>query len=57
MKMNNQTKLVFALEHIAHLYDLIEENIDEESLRESLISIENVLESQLEETLRRKRLK
>jgi hypothetical protein len=57
MKMNHQTKLIFALEHIAHLHDLIEENVDEESLRESLISIEDVLESQLEETLRKKRLK
>ncbi len=57
MKMNSQTKLIFALEHIAHLHDLIEDNEDEESLRESLISIENVLESQLEETLRKKRLK
>ena len=57
MKMNTQTKLIFALEHIAHLHDLIEENVDEEYLRESLISIEDVLESQLEETLRNKRLK
>mgnify|MGYP000500007855 FL=1 len=57
MKMNHQTKLIFALEHIAHLHDLIEENVDEEYLRESLISIEDVLESQLEETLRKKRLK
>ena len=56
MKMNHQTKLIFALEHIAHLHDLIEENVDEEYLRESLISIEDVLESQLEETLRRKRI-
>ena len=26
MRMNNQTKLVFALEHVAHLHDLIEGN-------------------------------
>ena len=26
MRMNDQTKLVFALEHVAHLHDLIEGN-------------------------------
>jgi len=25
-RMNNETKLVFALEHVAHLHDLIEGN-------------------------------
>ena len=35
-RMNTQTKLVFALEHIAHLYDLIEDNEYQESLTVSL---------------------
>ena len=30
MKMNQQTKLRFALEHIAHLEDLFEDNIAKE---------------------------
>ena len=56
MKMNTQTKLVFALEHIAHLHDLIEGNYWEDYLRENLDSLEYVLEAQLtEETIRKKR--
>jgi hypothetical protein len=54
--MNNQTKLVFALEHIAHLHDLIEGNYWEDYLRENLNSLESVLEAQLtEETFRKQR--
>ena len=56
MRMNDQTKLVFALEHIAHLHDLIEDNYWEDYLRENLESMEYVLESQLEHILREKRL-
>tara|TARA_B100000287_G_scaffold351212_1_gene340244 strand:- start:268 stop:462 length:195 start_codon:yes stop_codon:yes gene_type:complete len=56
MRMNNQTKLVFALEHIAHLHDLIEGNYWEDYLRENLNSLESVLEAQLtEETFRKQR--
>ncbi len=55
--MNDQTKLVFALEHIAHLHDLIEDNYWEDYLRENLESMEYVLESQLEHILREKRLR
>ena len=33
MRMNNETKLVFALEHTAHLSDLIEGNEWEQHLR------------------------
>jgi len=36
MRMNNETKLVFALEHIAHLEDLIEGNEWEQHLNRSL---------------------
>ena len=36
MRMNNETKLVFALEHIAHLEDLIEGNEWEQHLNQSL---------------------
>ena len=45
--MNTQTKLVFALEHIAHLYDLIEDNEYQESLTVSLSDLERELERQL----------
>ena len=40
MRMNNQTKLVFALEHVAHLHDLIEGNEWEHHLKQSLVSLE-----------------
>ena len=57
MRMNDQTKLVFALEHIAHLHDLIEDNYWEDYLRENLNSLEIVLDSQLKDLYKRKRLK
>ena len=38
-RMNNETKLLFAIEHILHLEDLIEGNEWEEHLRLSLIHI------------------
>lgn len=44
MQMNNQTKLTFALEHIAHLEDYIEK---ESSLFNSLSTIKIELEKQL----------
>ena len=46
-RMNDQTKLVYALAHIAHLHDLIEGNYWEDYLRENLDSLEYVLEAQL----------
>ena len=56
MRMNNETKIVFALEHIAHLHDLIEGNYWEDYLRENLDSLEYVLEAQLiEETFRKQK--
>jgi hypothetical protein len=54
--MNSQTKLIFALEHIAHLHDLIEDNEWEEYLKEHLISLEIELERQLNNELTRKNL-
>jgi len=45
--MNNHTKLVFALEHVAHLHDLIEGNMYEHFLNDHLTSIEYELERQL----------
>tara|TARA_B100000900_G_scaffold297857_1_gene256389 strand:- start:193 stop:366 length:174 start_codon:yes stop_codon:yes gene_type:complete len=47
MKMNKQTKLMYALEHIDHLYDLIEENEDEEQLKEHLIYLDSELTKQM----------
>ena len=37
-RMNDQTKLVFALEHIAHLHDLIEDNEWEDYLKGNLLN-------------------
>ena len=47
MRMNNQTKLVFALEHVAHLRDLIEGNEYEHFLNDHLTSLEYEFERQL----------
>ena len=47
MRMNTQTKLVFALEHIAHLHDLIEDNEWEHYLNDSLCTLEFEIERQL----------
>tara|TARA_B100001113_G_C20833937_1_gene502368 strand:- start:351 stop:527 length:177 start_codon:yes stop_codon:yes gene_type:complete len=56
MRMNNETKIVFALEHIAHLHDLIEGNYWEDYLQENLDSLEYVLEAQLtKETFRKQK--
>ena len=50
-RMNTQTKLVFALEHIAHLYDLIEDNEYQEYLTAPLSELEFEIESQLSNEL------
>ena len=39
MRMNNETKLMFALEHIAHLGDLIEGNEYESYLEGHIASL------------------
>ena len=54
MRMNNQTKLVFALEHVAHLHDLIEDNEWEHYLNDALCTLEFELERQLKLELDRK---
>ena len=52
--MNLQTKLVFALEHVAHLHDLIEDNEFEKYLSDALYTLEYELERQLANELHRK---
>ena len=47
MHMNLTTKLVFALEHVAHLHDLIEGNEWEHHLNQSLTTFEYELKRQL----------
>ena len=54
MRMNTQTKLVFALEHVAHLHDLIEDNEYQQYLTEALCTLEYELERQLANELHRK---
>ena len=46
MRMNQQTKIKFMLEHIAHIDDLIKDNIDEALLGASLRDIKFLLERQ-----------
>ena len=52
--MNNETKLVFALEHIAHLEDLIEDNEWEDFLNHSLMEMKFEFERQLSNERARK---
>ena len=52
--MNDITKLVYALEHIAHLHDLIDDNEYEKYLREQLITLECEIERQLANELHKK---
>tara|TARA_B100000427_G_scaffold194766_1_gene161874 strand:- start:2916 stop:3107 length:192 start_codon:yes stop_codon:yes gene_type:complete len=54
MKMNQQTKLLFALEHIAHLEDLFEDNADEALLAASLRDIKFILDRQYNTRHRRR---
>ena len=46
-KMNTETKLVFALEHVAHLEDLIEDNEWESFLIQPLSTLKFEFERQL----------
>ena len=46
-RMNNETKIVFALEHIAHLEDLIEDNEYETYLAQNLSTMKYEFERQL----------
>ena len=56
MKMNQQTKIKFMLEHIAHMYDLIKDNIDEALFGASLRDIKFLLERQMKAIQERKGL-
>ena len=55
MKMNQQTKINFILEHIAHIDDLIKDNIDEALLGASLRDIKFLLERQIQTDTGKKR--
>ena len=57
MRMNNETKLVFALEHVAHLEDLIEGNEWEQFLVQPLTTMKFEFERQLENERNRKQRK
>ena len=56
MRMNQQTKIKFMLEHIAHIDDLIKDNIDEALLGASLRDIKFLLERQMKAIQERKGL-
>ena len=56
MKMNQQTKIKFMLEHIAHIDDLIKDNIDEAILGASLRDIKFILDRQMRAIEERKGL-
>ena len=47
MRMNNETKLLFAIEHILHLEDLIEGNEWEHHLKSSLYEFKFEIQRQL----------
>ena len=57
MRMNNETKIIFALEHIAHLEDLIKNNIDEAILQAYLNDIKGMFERQLNKEQLKRRTK
>ena len=56
MKMNQQTKIKFMLEHIAHIDDLIKDNIDEALLGARLRDIKFILDRQMRAIEERKGL-
>ena len=56
-RMNNETKITFALEHIAHLEDLIKNNIDEAILQAYLNDIKGMFERQLNKEQLKRRTK
>ena len=55
--MNNETKLVFALEHVAHLEDLIEGNEYEDYLNDALTTMKYEFLRQLDNEQYRKKTK
>jgi len=54
MRMNQETKLMFALEHIAHLEDIFEDLTDEALLQASLRDIKLIVNRQLSYVKQRK---
>ena len=52
--MNKETKLMLALEHIAHLEDLFEDLTDDALLQPSLRDIKMILDRQIEQEKKRK---
>ena len=54
MRMNQETKLLFAIEHILHLEDLIEGNEWEQHLKGSLLEFKFEIERQLHNEKARK---
>ena len=52
--MNKETKLMFALEHIAHLEDLFEDLTDDALLQASLRDIKLILDRQIVQEKKRK---
>ena len=56
MKFNQQTKLMYILEHLAAIDDLLKDNIDEALLAASVRDIKFILERQLQSINERKGL-
>ena len=52
--MNKETKLMFALEHIAHLEDLFKDLTDDALLQASLRDIKLILDRQIVQEKKRK---
>ncbi len=57
MRMNNETKLTFALEHIAHLHDLVEGNAYQHYLEDHITTLEYELKRQLNNEQHKRRTK
>ena len=53
-RMNQKTKLMFALEHVAHLEDLFEDLTDDALLQASLRDIKLILDRQIVQEKKKK---
>ena len=56
MKFNQQTKLMYIMEHLGAIEDLLKDNIDEALLAASVRDIKFILERQLQSINERKEL-
>ena len=56
MKMNEQTKLMYILEHLHAMEDLLKDNIDEALLCASIRDMKMILERQRQSIVKRKGL-